>query len=511
MSEIELKIVSDPAGCDTAWERAVAAGLCAAIPAAGIIESTYFDTADRALEKAGISLRLRSKNRAWLQTVKHGRKLRSGLSRVTELEAPVAGPSVDFEALPDEDLRRRLQDLIAGAPIAPITSTQMSRRAGVLTLADGARIELAADVGEIVAGVERRPFCEIEFELISGEPSALFDAARAILPEGILRFSRLSKGARGLLLADTGEIEPKPAPRRARTVPLTRDETVGDAVRATLRECLDQIAQNLIVVSGSDAPEGPHQLRVGLRRLRSMISVYGKAMEAGQGRRLAEEAKWLAGEVGRVRDVDAVTGDIVTPFAEASGEPGFAPLLLALSEEAAARRETLRRTLASSRARDFLLDLARQVETGEGEADGLPPLARLAAGILDKRWRRVEKAARDIAALDIAGRHEFRKDLKKLRYAVEFFAPLFAVGKDGSRRVTRFIGCLKDLQDIMGHVIDASVAEGLLEETGIRRRPDPELQRAVGWTIGAARARADESWLSAAARWKQLAKAKRFW
>lgn len=511
MSEIELKIMTDAQGCDTVWERAVAAGLCADIPEAGIIESTYFDTADRVLEKAGISLRLRSKNRAWLQTVKHGRKLRSGLSRVTEIEVPVDGPSVDFEALPDEDLRDRLRTLVAGAPIAPVTSTQMSRRAGDLTLADGARIELAADVGEIVAGTERRPFCEIEFELIAGEPAALFDAAQAILPDGILRFSRLSKGARGLLLADTGEIEPKPSPRRARTVPLARDEPVGEAVRATLRECLDQIALNLIVVSGADAPEGPHQLRVGLRRLRSMLSVYGKALAGEQTSRLAHEAKWLAAEVGRLRDVDAVVGDIVKPLAEGNGEPGFPLLLAALAEEAAARRETLRQTLASRRVRDFLLDLARQVETADADAGGSPPLARHAAAILDKRWRRVEKSARGIATLDIARRHELRKDLKRLRYAVEFFAPLFETGKDGARRVTRFIRCLKELQDIMGDVIDASVAEALMEETGLKRRPDPELQRAVGWTIGAARARAEASWLNAAARWKGLAKAKRFW
>lgn len=507
MTEVELKIVSDAQGCETVWKRALAAGLCAEIPPVATVESTYFDTPGRALEKAGISLRLRSRSRVWLQTVKYGRKLRSGLSRVAEVQNPVQGPTIDIDAIPDEALRRRIRDTVGREPLSPVTSTSIARRAGILTLPGGARIELAADVGEIVAGSERRPFCEIEFELLEGEASVLFDVARDVLPEGVLHFSRHSKGARGLMLAASGEIEPKPAPRKALVVPLAPDEAISEAIRQTLRECLDQISLNLVVVAQSNAPEGPHQLRVGLRRLRSMISVYGKAMDGEECRRLASEAKWLAGEVGRLRDVDAVAVDLVGPLAAADpGEPGFAALLSALADEAAKRREALRATLASARTRNFLLDLAREIETGRHDGADGQALPDYAARILRRRFERVGTAAADIAALDGEHRHELRKELKKLRYAVEFFAPLHK-----RARVAAFVAHLKDLQEIMGHVMDAAVGERLIDETGLRTRPDPDLQRAVGWVIGAGKARAEASWSQAALRWKALRKTKAFW
>ena len=60
-----------------------------------------------------------------------------------------------------------------------------------------------------------------------------------------------------------------------------------------------------------DDTEGPHQLRVGLRRLRSAFLVYKSALESPEMARLSGEAKWLGQEVGGLRDLDVVANDIV--------------------------------------------------------------------------------------------------------------------------------------------------------------------------------------------------------
>ena len=55
---------------------------------------------------------------------------------------------------------------------------------------------------------------------------------------------------------------------------------IGVVARDVLRDCHAQIAANLVVVAGSTEPEGPHQLRVGLRRLRTAFAVFEDSLGA---------------------------------------------------------------------------------------------------------------------------------------------------------------------------------------------------------------------------------------
>ncbi|WP_287233194.1 CHAD domain-containing protein [Mesorhizobium sp.] len=133
-----------------------------------------------------------------------------------------------------------------------------------------------------------------------------------------MRFSRLSKAARGYLLAEQGWIDPPLAPRNAEDVALDRAQIAEQAARDVLRECLDQVATNVVVIRELDDPEGPHQLRIGLRRLRSAFSVCASVLKSPEMTRLSMEARWLGQEVGRLRDIDMVANNIVRREAEAT-------------------------------------------------------------------------------------------------------------------------------------------------------------------------------------------------
>ena len=516
MSEIELKFIVGEDSSRTVWKRAQSLGYSAKTPRARALRSIYFDTRDHALRKAGISLRLRRNGGQWIQSVKLRSGLNGGLSQSQEVESRVGREAIALESIADEDLRKAIARSARGAALLPVFETRIRRAAGEVRFESGTRAEMAVDTGEIVAGEKVAELREVEIELIEGDPEDLFNLAKALFPSGGLRFSRFSKGARGFMLASKGFIEPPLDPRNARPVELRKSESVERAARDILRECRQQIATNIRVVHEMDEAEGPHQLRVGLRRLRSALSVFNAALASSEATRLRGEAQWLGAEVGRLRDLDAVIADVVRPEAgRFPDEAGFAPLVEALEAEAARRRDGLREVLRCERVQSFIFDLVRFIETRGwiadldiGQSERLArPLSKFAEKALRKHWRRVERRGADIVSLSVEERHELRKDLKKLRYLTEFFAPLYP-----KRRVSPFLKRLKRLQLVTGAFNDAQVARRVLVELQPGSRQDTaSVERAAGCAIGASQTRAALDWSRAGAVWKDLRKMKPFW
>jgi triphosphatase len=264
---------------------------------------------------------------------------------------------------------------------------------------------------------------EAEIELIEGRPSGLFDIAQALFPDGGLMFSRLSKAARGYMLAEQGRIDAPLVPREAEEIRLDPAHTAELAAHAILRECLDHIALNIVVFQKMDDPEAPHQLRVGLRRLRSAFSVFSSVLESPEMQKLKSGARWLGQEVGRLRDFDVGIDDIVRREAEAyHQESCLSSIAEALRSEALQLREDLRKLLAESRCQTFLIDLARFVETRGwlvaedfGQTERLAaPVKEFAAQALSKRWKKVSKSARMLESLDADQRHELPDPVSSL-------------------------------------------------------------------------------------------------
>ena len=512
MSEIELKFMVDKERGRPVWNRAIELGYAHAEPSVRQLESVYYDTPDKRLRKAGISLRIRRDGDKWLQTVKYKRRLNAGLSRAEEFEVEVPGKAIELLAIPDTKARKKVQSKIGDDPIEAVCWTMINRRADKIRLEDGSVVELALDAGLISAGDHSVDFCEVEIELIEGEPRALYSLAGKLFPEGGLRFSRFSKAERGYMLAEKGVIEPEPVARRAKNVALDPDESVRDAMRSTLRECIEQISLNIPVVEQTIQPEGPHQLRIGLRRLRSLFMVFGSVTDKSRLRLLEGEARWLFSGAGELRDIEAVIADVIRPLADANpDETGFEALISSLERQAASRRAKLRALLADVRTQGFLLDLSLISETlgeGDDEAEDLDqPLSGFAEKALSKRWHKAKKkAGDDVESLEIEARHELRKELKKLRYLVEFFAPLYK-----KKDVKAFLKQLKGIQTVLGDVVDANVARQLFRDAGLIEETDPGLQRAIGWVIGSSKVKARLEWEHAADLWKDLEKTGPFW
>lgn len=515
MSEIELKLLLTKEQAREILQRAGEAGIAAGKPRRRLLHSVYYDTESDALKAAGIALRLRRDGRKWLQTVKANGRVASGLSQVTEVETAAPGGRLSLDIIPDAGLREDIEQRVDGHALAPVLETRLQRTSLQLALEDGTRAELAIDDGEILASGRSGDLTEVEIELLAGDPRGLYTIARILLPEGGLTFSRYSKAARGDLLARKGYVEPPVAPRKASKVEMAPETTSEAAARDILRECLDQIATNMFAVRKIEEPEGAHQLRIGLRRLRTALSLFAPVIGCKAADNLAQEAQWLGREVGRLRDTDVARDDIVVPFAARHpAETGFQPVIVALGERLRAIRQELTKTLTGARAQRFLFDLSEFVETRgwldpadfDQSARLAGPVADLADAAIAKRWKRTTAQAGDLDGLDHEQRHELRKELKKLRYATEFLSPLYPSGK-----TRKFVRSLRRLQAVFGDLNDATMIGEIFRTPPFDALGDASAQRAIGRLIGATETRAEMRWPEASALWDDLRSCKRFW
>ena len=518
--EIELKLRLTPEELEAALARPVIAA-AGASPQRRRLRTVYWDTRNRDLAAAGIALRIRDLGGSRVQTVKAARDSASALVDVLEDEQPIASERPNPERIRDATLREAVSRTVGRRRLKPIYETDIDRREWRIEPADGCVLSVAADIGTVRAADREAPLCELEIEVREGSAAAVFDFAREVLDTLPLRLETRTKAERGVLLANGADLAAPRAPEPARLPRLAAGMTVEEGLQAALRSCLRQIAVNILACAEDTAPEGPHQLRIGLRRLRSVLRIFRTLCSGETAQLLANEAAWLAAEAGPARDVHVFGAEIVSPArlldpeggASRTGYDRLEAARAAGMERAASR---LASALDDPRARSLILNLGVYAE-GKGWRKDVPAirdvegvcaadLAHFASGALQRLWRKVEKRARDIDALDETQRHELRKSLKKLRYGAELFAPLFP-----RKRVRHWIKALKTLQDVFGYLNDVAVARSLLAELAPPDGEDRTVARVHGLILGVHAARADAAWADAKSRWQALAGTRPFW
>lgn len=485
------------------------------------LESTYFDTADHTLAGRRVTLRVRKIEGAFVQTVKSAPE-DDALAR-GEWEYPVTGPEPDLTLIADAEALDHLGEL-DGLDLRPLFTSVIEREIFEIAVTEGdadSLVEVAFDRGEIrLPDGTSAPVSEVELELLDGSPAALYRLALELVEAAPVRLETRTKAARGYALAAGRGDEALKAEKLA----LAADTTVEGAVARIVRACAAHLCANEAVsLVGSD-PEGIHQMRVALRRLRSAIALFRPFVPADQYLWLVGEIKWLAGNLGPARDWDVFLTELLAPvreaFRRADGHGRSAVEDLdGLTAAAEARRdrayEQARAAILSQRYTVFLLRLGAWVErrgwrnqpVSEESIRLFGPVTDLADHLLDKRHKRAKRSGQGFAHLPVAERHQLRIALKKLRYAAEFFRSLY-----DDKPVRRYLQQLAAFQDALGHLNDVATATRLLHELhDDGSRPAPGEPRAAGIVIGwHARGVADAE-ASLVALWHEFLEAKRFW
>ena len=522
-TEIELKLGCAPAALDRLRRAAPVSDAARGRGRRQTLETVYYDTPDRALMRQRAALRVRRVGGAFVQTLKT-EDAPGGIHR-GEWEVPVTSLVPDpaaFAGTAAADYLTPFLDSDA-APLTPLFTTRIERRTRQLTVeVDGTEteIELAFDRGGIEAGEVNEPISEVELELKSGAPAALYQLAaklHAVLP---LHLETRSKAARGYRLAGAAECLPEKTSEPA----YRRDATVEQALDAIVRSCQQHwLANQASALDGTD-PEGVHQGRVALRRLRSALSVFRQILPGSQLEWLREEAKWLAGELGPARDWDVFLAELLDPVAKAFPDRQEISLL---RDTAEAMRNTgydgARTAIRSPRATAFLLALGDWLESRgwrdsaalQPDSLGQAPMHGEARRQLRKRHRQVIKLGRGFAALSPDARHRLRIAIKKVRYLTEFYQPLYP-----RKRSKPYLVALKSLQDGLGHLNDVAVVSRLIDSALESRQVDQTAQTAeaemslrtgAGLVIGWHSRGAVDGEDDLRARWQAFRRAKPFW
>ncbi|MFC5301059.1 CYTH and CHAD domain-containing protein [Azospira restricta] len=426
--------------------------LAATPPVRQRLHNCYYDTADLDLWRAGIALRHRRTARGWLLTVKSAEPAAGGLARRSEWEAASKPDAFDFSHVDDKRLRRRLEALTPA--LQPAFVTDFVRDTWLLAPAPGVEIELALDRGSIRHGERAEAICEVELELLAGPISALFDLARALQAGLPLSPAAASKAERGYRLFRNEVAQPVHAglsPLDARMTPLA-------AFRALAFDCVEQLLRNMDGAGAGDDPEFLHQARVAVRRLRSAMRLWRPFLPA-DFRALFEPAwQWFGQTLGEARNRDVfITQTLPSLSAGCPGHPSLATLAARAERQRRRSRRALRTALAAPLAGRLVLEFSAALHA-LAEPAATPTLAAFAAARVRRLSRRVARLAA-AAGRDPAALHRLRIATKHLRYALEFFAPLFR-----RRRQRRLLAAAAKVQALLGELNDLHVAEALLAE-----------------------------------------------
>lgn len=257
---------------------------------------------------------------------------------------------------------------------------------------------------------------------------------------------------------------PPPIPVKAQDISLSRADTLDEAAARIFSAALDHFLANVPLMDAAGAPEGVHQMRVALRRLRAAIGLLRSALTGPALEAATERAKTLASVLGAARNWD-VFGEMLNagPRQSLNADPSFSALLEAVALRRAEAYREARAALFSPQTAQFVEELRLAVAQRDWRVEEnmrAEGSARdFASHALTRLRKRVLKKSNGLATLSPEARHQARIALKKARYGAEFFHSLYP-----DRKTARaYLRALSEMQDGMGAFNDMAVANMLLD------------------------------------------------
>lgn len=465
-SEIELKLLA-PSAFELPDLSGLETGVASSIEQDPLdLSAVYFDTPGFRLMQHGITLRYRSgeaKGPVWTLKLPGQRD-----DQRDELDFP------GEYGQPPQAVRDLLFGVTAGEQLRPVAEIKTRRR--VWALMDEAGDQLAELVDDRVTVLDgnhiRDSFREIEVEAISARRKQLHRIAGVISEAGANGEQR-SKASRAIEALYGPEVIA--APR----MPSPKDPA-RQAVAPALQLALRRLTANDPAARLGEI-EGVHQLRVGARRLRSVMRTFKDLLPDEQAGPIVDDLRWLGRVVGEARDLDVMIANLEAEAAGLSVNLGRVQATL-VARRAAAQAELLA-AISSERYIRLIreveaLILTEQPEAGEEEDSCRDYLPELVA----KAWRKLREGGRALApSSPEEDFHRVRILAKRARYAAETVA-VFTKSKE-QRRLMAFAAGAEQVQNVLGEGQDATVARDTLSEIAGQFPNDGRLGLALGRLI----------------------------
>ncbi len=393
---------------------------------------------------------------------------------------------------PPVDVVDGVPDVVPSGGLVPRARFDGRRTVFALTI-DGGPVAMTLLTGTLRAGTAERPVARLT---LSGAMAAVrvfvADLSDAI-PLEVPAESLAMEAAR---LA--GGVPPRPAGASTALVPGLPAETAFAHIIGYWTETLIALAPD--AARGGPDTEPVHRLRVAVRRARSALSLFAAIVPDPLLPGVADGLRALGQVLGPARDWDVFATETLPPIQAAlPGRPALASLERAAARKRVAAHQTLTAWLDSPGYRRLILDLACLAAADPPPAGGTD-LTAAATAILTTLWKKTRRTGRAADELDNPGLHALRLKAKRIRYAAEFFAPLFP-----RKPAARFIRRLSALQERLGVFNDSAVVEALLATL------DRANGQAAGLVLGFSAARAAGIRPKILAAWDRLQKRDPFW
>ena len=434
--------------------------VCAGKPR--VVRRTVLDTFDRRLERSGQRLQLVAEAGAdRLELVQDGETLVAALAG-----AGTRWPAM-ADSLPDGALKDRVARACGIRALLIIDQRRRLVRRAELRNADG-KIVARLDVDEPADGT----------------------AAPVIAVRPLRGYRKAAVQARQLVSTVLEPAADEPTAPDATGPSVVDPESPARLLLATeLADFLQEVRVNLPGTIGDIDTEFLHDIRVAVRRTRSLLKLGRPALPPHLRETWEPRFKWLGDLTTPVRDLDVYQLGLpeMTGWLLATSAADLGPFQAYLAGRRAVERRTLLRALRGARLRrlldDWPIELSALADSARSADGAAWPAGALAQANVSRAHRRVVRGGTAISdSSPPEALHLLRKRCKELRYALEMFAPVL----EGAQ-VAKAIKDLKMLQDVLGRFQDSEVQRttlrGFAHEMAADRAP-AEALLAMGELMG---------------------------
>ncbi|TDZ42468.1 CYTH and CHAD domain-containing protein [Mycobacteroides franklinii] len=396
------------------------------------LDAVYFDTPDQRLAQHRITLRRRTggTDAGWHL------KLPAGPDTRTELRLPLT----ESDDVVPEELRDTVLAVVREDDLTPVARISTVRTVSRLIGADGEDLAEFCD-DHVTAGDLSWREWELELSPGSGDSGgpdiALFDRITArLLDAGAAPAGHGSKLARVL------------------DVPERERPKGKDSIQRALLEQLEQL-QGWDRAVRVDTDDSVHQMRVTIRRIRSLLQSNPERFGLDTNPEPLDELRLLANILGVARDAEVLAQRYAAALTELPETLIRGPVRERLVDAARERYDNgLRRSLAAMRSHRYFRLLAALDELVASAGPASDTHHSEEGGTLDAAYRKVRRAARAAARAEGEYRdealHRIRKSAKRLRYVAS---------AEGAKKISQ---AAKDIQELLGEHQDSTVSRTYL-------------------------------------------------
>lgn len=475
-----------------------------------VISDTYYDSEKLDLRENGLQLRIRSENGELLQSI-ISEKGNLGFER-KEHKKRLNQDCPDISAF--EEMSNKTFQAFGNLDLVPIFKTEFARLKQFRDhpQSNDSQIELRFDKGQIRSGNKAISICEIELVLVRGEVSDLFASGLDIADEFSLPINLDNKSDRGYRLY-TDDIPQYWKPVK---LGLRRDISLESAIVLCLRDGFTHFLKNHNAFMETGDAEAIHQMRVGLRRFRSVIFAFKKVMNLTTTSSLLGQIKSLFKALGKIREIDVFLSEILPKTQDLLKHDQKDVLTKTLLAERNRLSHNLKTKLKAPTFTHFVLELGDWIESQQWILDDCSteyswyqrPLSEYAKMRLSKLHKKLVDQVLQQKHSDFSKWHQLRLLTKKLRYSCEFFSNQF---KQGSSKP--YIRSLSNWQDRLGRMNDLVSAASLVTKlSALAPQKDEAMIKEItltfrGWCIALSQVESK----NLVSQWRQFEQSDVFW